>query len=301
MINSMTVTNHRNESLTLELRSPENSGLAVLSVEGIGSPKASISLTDRAGLDGAEYNSARARTRNILISLRYLSKPDVETNRQKTYKYFPLGKEIRIDFDTDSREAYVIGHVESNEADIFSNEAGCMISVLCPESYMYDFYQAVTPFSLVTPLFEFPFSNESLVSPLLEMSEFVTKTEKTVVYNGDAPIGMLLHIHALGSASGVVITNSVTLENITIDSTKLAAIVGSDISLGDDIYISTVNGNKYAKLIRTSNEYNILSCLGSSPTWFQLEKGDNVFAYTATSGLINLQFEIISDVAYEGI
>jgi hypothetical protein len=93
----------------------------------------------------------------------------------------------------------------------------------------------------------------------------------------------------------------VTLEALEIDSDKLISTTGDDILEGDDIWISTVKGNKYAILIRGSTTYNILNCLGIAPPWFQLEKGDNVYAYTADEGLTNLQFEIFNDIAYEGI
>lgn len=301
MINKITVTNHLEESLTMELRSPLDSGFAVSYIEGLGPIKAEINLTERAGIDGSIYNSARAILRNVVITLRFLFVPDIETVRQKSYMYFPLKKRIRLEIETDNRIAYLYGYVESNEPDIFSSEEGCIISILCPDSYLYDILESYTVFSSVTPLFEFPFSNESLVSPLIEFSEIDSETEKTVIYTGDAPIGILLHIHATGSASGFSITNSRTLESLSIDSAKLIATVGADISEGDDFWISTVQGDKYAILIRGGQEYSILNCLGTDPTWFQLERGDNIFAYTATSGLANLQFEIINKIAYEGI
>lgn len=300
-MNTIKVTNHLGESLTLDLRSPEESGLAVLFVEGLGPVKADISLTERAGIDGSLFNSSRGLYRNIVMNLRFMQDPDVATNRRKSYRYFPLKQMIRLDVVAGDREVYVYGYVESNEPNIFSNESGCSISILCPESYLYDIDEAIIVFSSVTALFEFPFSNESLVTPLLELSELIVETEKTVLYEGEASIGMLIHIHANGAASGIVITHTQTLETLSIDSTKLAALVGSDITTGDDIYISTVNGNKYAILIRGATEYNILNCLGSNPTWFQLIRGDNVFAYNATSGLANLEFKITHDVAYEGI
>jgi hypothetical protein len=299
MITEITVTNHLNESLTMELASP--SGLAILYIEGLGPVKTDIALTDRAGLDGAVYNSARGEPRNIVISLKFMPTPNVETNRQLSYKYFPLKRRIKFAIKAGNREAYVYGYVESNEPNIFSNESSCIISILCPNSYLYDVLEQITVFSSVNAVFEFPFSNESLVTPLLEMSELIVETEKTIVYEGDAPIGMLIHIHANGAANNVTITKSDTLETLAIDSTKLAALTGSDIVEGDDFYISTLNGNKYATLIRSSVEWNILNCLGTNPTWFQLEKGDNVFAYTALSGLANLEFKVTNDVAYEGI
>lgn len=300
-MNSIKITNDLGESITIELARPEQSGFAVLYIEGLGPTKANIALTERSTFDGATYNTAKAESRNILFGFQFHNSHDIATTRRNSYKYFPLKRRVKIEVFAGDREAYVYGYVETNEPTIFSKDSGCIISVLCPKSYLYDLDEAITVFSSVTSLFEFPFSNESLVSPLLEISELLLETEKTVLYEGEAPIGILLHIHANGSASGVTFTNSRTLETLAIDSAKLIATVGADITEGDNFYISTVNGNKYAILIRGGTEYNILNCLGADPTWFQLQKGDNIFAYTATSGLVNLEFRITNDVAYEGI
>lgn len=308
MINSIKVTNHLEESLTIELMSPEKSGFIVLSIDGLGPSKADINVTEMSGLDGSSFNSARVGTRNIVLQLQFLHKrsfghpfTSIEYIRQETYKYFPLKKYITIQINADNRRVKAYGYVESNEPDIFSKKEGCVISIICPKSYVYDEFDSVTGFSSVDPLFEFPFSNESLVVPLLEMSDLITETTKNIIYEGDAPIGMLIHIHATGAASGVTLTNTVTLETLSINSTKLIALTGSDIIAGDDFYISTVQGDKYAILIRSSVITNILNTLDSNPAWFMLEGRDNIFAYTATSGLSNLQFEVTNDVAYEGI
>jgi hypothetical protein len=159
----------------------------------------------------------------------------------------------------------------------------------------------ITDFSSVNPLFEFPWSNESLVTSLLEFSELDQETATNIYYLGDAPIGLTIYIHANGAANDVSIINTETLETLAIDSAQLISITGSDIVEGDDIEISTVRGNKYATLTRGSTEYNILNALGQDPTWFQLEKGDNVYAFTADSGITNLQFQIINNIAYEGV
>lgn len=301
MIKNLTVTNHLGESLTIELKSPEQSGFIVLGAEGLGPSKADISLTERAGVDGSLYNSARVTPRNVILLFRFYPGQDIETLRQKSYKYFPIKRNVSLQIETDNRISKGIAYVESNEPDIFSSEEGCSISLLFPDSYLYGDQQQETAFASTDPLFEFPFSNESLVSPLLEFSDLILETTKTIVYEGGPPIGILIQIHATGAASGVSITNSISLDQIVIDSTKLATITGADITAGDNIYISTVKGNKYAILERGATTYNILSCLGSSPSWFQLEKGDNVFALAATSGISNLEFTFYNDVAYEGI
>ncbi len=301
MITAVKTTNHLNESLTLELLRPEQSGFIVLRIDGLGPPKAEISLTERAGVDGSLYNSGRATPRNIVLGLRFYPGQNIETLRQQSYKYFPLNKPITFEIQATNRIAHATAYVEANEPDIFSNEEGCVITLVFPDSYLYDTVASFTVFSFVAPLFEFPWSNESTDDPLLEMGEIDITTTKTVLYEGDVPVGMLIHIHATGAVNDFVLTDTVTLEALEIDSTKLIATTGGDIQAGDDIWISTVKGNKYAILIRSATTYNILNCLGTSPVWFQLDRGDNVYAYTATSGVNNLQFEIFNDIAYEGI
>ena len=301
MITAIKTTNHLNESLTLELMRPEESGFIVLRIDGLGPPKAEISLTERAGIDGSLYNSGRATPRNIVLSLKFYPGQDIEALRQQSYKYFPLNKPIMFEVQAVNRIAHATAYVEANEPDIFSKEEGCVITLMFPDSYLYDTIGSFTVFSSVISKFEFPWSNESTTSPLLEMSELDMNTTKTIFYEGDVSVGMLIHIHATGSASDFTLIETATLETLEIDSAKLISTTGGDITLGDDFWISTVKGNKYAILIRGVTTYNILNCLGTSPPWFQLEKGDNVYAYTASIGLDNLQFEVYNDIAYEGI
>ena len=164
MIEGFIVTNHLGESISIELARPELSGFAVLDVTGLGPSKADINLTEMSGLDGSRYNSARVNSRNIVFTFRFLPKPDIDTTRQNSYKYFPLKRDIDIQIISTNRTAHITANVESNEPDIFSSQEGCVISIMCPEAYLYDIEPAVTVFSSVTPLFEFPFSNESLVT-----------------------------------------------------------------------------------------------------------------------------------------
>ena len=86
-----------------------------------------------------------------------------------------------------------------------------------------------------------------------------------------------------------------------IDSAKLLALTGSGIVVGDEIYISTVRNDKYVLLLRDGEYINILNTLEKRTDWFQLVKGDNIFAYTAEFGLTNLQFKVKNKIVYEGI
>lgn len=304
MIKSITVTNYLGDSIKLELARPELSGFVVESITGLGPGKATINTTEISTTDGSLYNSARAANRNIVIGLKYLWKDSIEDVRQMSYKYFPLKKKLNLVIETDNRISQIDGYVESNDPNIFSNQEGSDISIICPYPFFYsaegDGFQT-TVFSGVEPMFEFPFSNESITDNLLDMGEIQNKTENVVVYNGDVETGVIITIHALGDASGVAIYNVLTREVMRIDTDKLAAFTGEGITAGDDIIISTIQGQKSVSLIRDGVTTNILNCMDKNTDWFVLSKGDNIFTYTAETGTTNLQFKIENRLVYEGV
>lgn len=301
MIKKVTVTNHLGESIAMELRFPEKSGFLIRGIDGLGPPKANINMTEIVTGDGSIYNSSRVGYRNIVFSLDFIDFPTIEETRLRSYKFFPLKRKVRIEVETDNRISEINGYVESNEPNIFSSREGCIVSIICPDPYFYSVNKQFHSFSAVNSLFEFPFSNESLEEDLLEMGDMEIRSSKVVVYPGDASIGIYLFIHATGPASNPEIINERTLQIMSIDSVKLAAITGSDIIAGDDIVISTIRGEKFVYLIRSGQVYNILNALNKNAAWFQLERGDNVFVYTADGISTNLQFRIENRIAYEGV
>lgn len=304
MIKSITVTNYLGDSLVLNLARPEESGFVVKSVTGLGPGTANINTTEVSTNDGGLYNSSRLSTRNIVITLGFLWKDSIEDVRQKSYKYFPIKKKLNLLIETDNRQAEIEGYVETNDPNIFSKEEGADISIICPNPFFYSSGadgSNTTVFYGIDPMFEFPFGNESLYDALLEMGSIQNQHEKVITYNGDAEIGVTITIHAIGEASNITIYNTGTREIMKIDTEKLSALTGSGIIAGDDIVICTVKGNKSIKLLRSGKTTNILNCLDKNADWFQLAKGDNIFAYTAQSGSSNLQFKIDNRVIYEGV
>ena len=306
MIQSLTVTNHLGKSLTLELANPEGTGLVIRSIDGLGPPKASVNMSEVAMMDGSLYNSARVGSRNIVITLSYKPTPPttVESLRQMTYRYFPIKKQVTLRLLTGNREVEIDGYVESNTPNVFSSDSTTQISVVCEDAYFRsagDSGLAVTEFFSVEPRFEFPFGNESTVSSLLEMSDVVNGVERQVLYEGDAEVGMELILRATGAVGTVTIFNVSAQQSLTIDSAKLAAIAGSGIQALDEIFISTRQGAKGMWLLRGGVYTNILNSLGPNPSWLTLSQGENVLAYSATSGVGNLWFEIRSTVLYEGV
>ena len=299
MIKSITATNYLGDSIKLELARPELSGFAVIDVKGLTPGKATINTTEVSTTHGGMFNSARLPSRNIVITLRYLWKDTIEEARQLSYKYFPLMKTVKLLIETDNRQAEVTGYVEGNEAELFTKDQEGDISIICPDPFFYSTEKSTIVFSGIEPMFEFPFSNESLTEPLLEFGTLNNYREKSIVYEGE--VGVTITIHALDAISNISIYNTGTRETMRIDTDKLAAFTGSGIVAGDDITICTVAGSKSVKLSRGGVVTNILNCIDRDSDWFKLAKGDNVFAYVAESGINNIQFSIEHNVVYEGL
>ena len=123
MIKSITITNHVNESYEITLTRPDLSGFLISRIDGLGPPKAEIGLIDLATNDGGRYNSAKVVPRNITIDIIFHDNEaglSIEELRQKSYKYFPIKKQIKFMIETDERICETYGYVESNEPEIFS-------------------------------------------------------------------------------------------------------------------------------------------------------------------------------------
>ena len=307
MIKSITVTNYLGDKLKLELTRPERSGFAVKSITGLGPGKANISTSEMSTTDGGLYNSSRLPVRNIVLSLEFLWGSSIEDTRQKSYRYFPIKRQVTLLLETDNRMVEISGYVESNEPTIFSKNEGSEISIICPDPYFYSVGEKgiiSTEFYGTESLFEFPFSNESLTDSLIEMGSISQITERTLVYEGDTDIGIVITINATGEANNVSIIHRVgsSMGVMRIDTEKLKLSTGSIIKAGDQIIISTMKGNKYIKLIRDGETKSILNCLDRNVEWFQLVRGENVFTYTADGvGVHNLNISIKSQVRYEGV
>lgn len=307
MIYSIVVTNYLGDRIKLELGKPDVSGFLIKSITGLGPAKANVNTTEVSTNDGSLFNSARLSQRNIVLDMVFINTvygESIEDLRQKSYKYFPLKKSVELTIETDNRYVKTTGYVESNEPNIFSSQEGTQISIICPDPYFYSAGEDgnnVTNFYSIDPMFEFPFSNESLDEPLLVFGEIQIKTEGVITYHGDSEIGVMIYIHAIGPATNINIYNTETREVMRINTEKISSLTGKGIVASDDIVINTAKGEKSITLIREGVSYNILNCLDKNTDWFMLAKGDNIFAFTADSGVTNLQFRVENKVTYEGV
>lgn len=245
--------------------------------------------------------------------------PSIEDNRQLSYKYFPIKKPLRFEIETENRTCYIEGYVESNEPNIFSNFEETDITILCPKPYFISTVPEETVFYGMAPRFEFLVNsdgdpipeeedskyycldNNHLTEPRIELGSIEEKTYNSVPYSGDAEVGIIITMHALGTVRNVDIYNTITRDHMHIDTDKIEQKTGHPIINRDDIIINTIDGEKSITLLREGQSYNILNCVNRDADWFQLAKGDNLIAYTAEVGSEYLQFTMSHNVLYEGV
>lgn len=301
MIESLTVTNPKGESLTLELTRPELSGIIIQGITGLGPVKATVNTSDIATSDGSLFNSIRASSRNIVFTLVPMSAPLVEYTRHKIYKYFPLKGRVRLDIKTDYRSVYTYGYVESNEPNIFSEMETVQISIVCTDPYFREKQTSASAFYGVEPLLEFPFSNEDPVEKKIEISRLRLDSRAIIEYDGDAETGGLIVFHANNLVRNIVLQNTFTLERLEIDTDMIKTISGFDFNSGDEIVISTIPGDLYARLLRNGKYTNVISALGKDSDFLRLTPGTNIFAFDAEEGRDSLIITFKYNKAYGGI
>lgn len=306
MIKKITITTYRGDVLTLDLFDPiASEGFLVNEITGLGPVKANINTTSMSSSDGARFNSSRMQSRNIVFNFTFMTNDDdIEAVRIKSYLYFPLKREIKILVETDHRVGEITGYIESNEPNIFSEQEGCQISVICPDPYFYSPNNDLIAFSGVTPAFQFPMHKDIGDYDHIIMGELERYTEKVFEYTGDVESGMTFVLNFKNEARNVSIhkiEHNEIVGSMVIDTDKLVALTGQPFIDGDVLTITTSSGNKKVILNRNGDDINILNCVNRDAVWFQLSHGTNVFSYAADIGESDIWFKIYSRVIYEGM
>lgn len=231
---------------------------------------------------------------------------DIEQSRHKSYDFFHIKQPVTLIFETDEKTVKIIGYVQENQPGIFSDAEETQIDIVCPDPWFYEMESTETIFSGIEPLFEFPFSNESLSQKLLIMGEIHDDIIATFNYRGDIPVGFVAEIYFLGPAKGIKIIDGKTNETLRIDEAALWEIAGIKekdraFKYGDYILVSTVPNVKGCWFVRDTISYDVLNAVLRDSDWPMIHPGENVLAYFADERIENIQFKITYDVAYEGL
>lgn len=280
---TLKVKNHKEDILNLTA----SKDYTVYKIEGLQPPQVTIATAKKAVSDGSTINRLSVENRNIVIYMTI--EGDVEANRIKLYKYFPLKQYVTIYFENGVRDVSIEGVVELIECDLFTNRQVAQISLICPQPYFKSADDLITYFSSIESLFEFEFS---IPEEGIEFSAIKTAERKAIVNTGDVENGIIIDLYATGAVSKPVIYDVLNRTYIRLN---------CDLQANDQIIINTNVDNKAITLIRDGETSNAMGYMTPDSKWLILNSGDNVFTYGAESGSENLQVTFTTALLYGGV
>lgn len=240
----------------------------VKDVTGLGPVQATISSSNSAGQDGVAIQSSRLGSRNIVMKIGY--HPDYQQNntvqslRRDLYSYFAPKREVRLRFyNDDYSDVQIVGTVESHEPVIFSKDPEVSISIICEDSY----FQALKA---------------------VEINGF-NNSEVFPSFIGTGSSGFYFELYVTRSISSVSLECS---PNETI-------VYTGPMIAGDLLQISTVKGNKYARLTREGSTESVLD--GISGSMNMVFNTITQSFYVRIAGASDITFRLTHTPTYIGI
>lgn len=265
---TLEIENIKNEIVTL---TQNESNYQVFQIDGLNPPKAQINLSNVAGLDGAQFNSSKLETRNIVIYIKING--DVEKNRLYLNTFFSTKQWCKIYYKNNSRNVYIEGYVESNDYTSFTINEIMQVSIICPNPYFKAVDEIVDDISKSVAAFHFPFSIN--IGDPIPFSTLDTSKVTNVYNDSESETGVIIEADFYGSVNSLTIRNTDTGELFNLN----YAFVN-----GDQVIVDTNKGEKSITLIRDGVKTNIFTAIRKGSTFFQLSIGDNFFGYLADNG-----------------
>lgn len=260
MLTVVEVKNRQGLLLNLPLED-ESSGLIIEKIEGLDPVEATLVSTSFAGLDGAQYQSARREPRNIKIKLEIV--PDYITEsvrdvRKRLYQFFmPKSKvDLRFRMSTgigdggifDDLVVDIVGRVETCTSPMFEEEPFINISLMC---------------------FDPDFLDPELV--VVEANSTSGQEEILVDYAGTVETGLLFTFLPTD------VTGEITIYHRPPDG-LLHSMEYRDTLLANDILkIGTSVGDKHVTRTRAGVDSPFLHVLSPYSPWLELQPGENYF------------------------
>lgn len=274
-------------------------------IQGLGPAPATINTSELALVDGAQFNSSKLQMRTLSIA--FAIERNVAQSRIAAFKVVRPKHKVRAYYESETRNVYIDGYVESVSVTYYDMKQVCTVVVLCTQPYWRVAQAVIDEISSVTALFHFPFASTgpivSAIAMLTEdMHELLTEdslnivtddvtTEdepKEIVFgnidplvsidipnNGDAETGIIIELQAYGPVS-----------NPKVYDYETGAFIGVNFNMqaGDLITINTQTGEKSVTLLRDGVTSNIFNSLMQGITWLQLPFGGGVYAHQVASG-----------------
>ena len=273
--------NYRGEKMTFS-RTPR---MWIESISGLGADY-EVTTSKNSGQDGENYTGATASKRNIVMVLD-VPKRRMDDVKDRLYSFFQprsVGILYYYSGNIARKTRYYVESIEPEESGLVRT---ITISLICPDPKFYALTDNLTELAVWEGLIEWPLE-------IIEPFEVTRKINSLIgnVYNPSAvPMGLTVTFRASGTVVNPSLYDVNRQELMQVNTTMHA---------GDQIVITTADGNKHVKLISGGVTSNINNLMAYPPHWLKAYQGDNLFRYNADSGIDSLSVSILSTQAYWG-
>jgi len=273
--------NYLGEKMTFS-RTPK---MWIESVSGLGADY-EVMTSKNSGQDGENYAGATAPKRNIVMVLD-VPKRRMDDTKDRLYSFFQprsVGILYYYSGNIARKTRYYVESIEPEESGLVRT---ITISLICPDPKFYALTDNLTELAVWEGMIEWPLE-------IIEPFEVTRKANSLIgnVYNPSAvPMGLTATFRVSGTVTNPSLYDVNRQELMQVNTTMHA---------GDQIVITTADGNKRVKLISGGVESNINNLMAYPPHWLQAQQGDNLYRYNADSGIDSLSVSILSTQAYWG-
>lgn len=286
---SLTFTNERGKEFTLSPAIDMTTPYAIVDIDGINPPKATINTSQLALIDGAQFNSAKLEMRTINVA--FVIQDDAEASRVSVYDVLKTKHPIAVRYTSSTRDVRVDGYVESIEVDYGGNPQQVSVAILCPYPYWQAAQSIVSDLSSVIGLFHFPFA--STETPEIVFGYIDPVISIDVENGGDIETGIVIELYASEAITNPRVIDYETGDFIQLDMTMEPA---------DLVTIDTRVGHKTATLLRAGESVSVFNAVAKGSTWLQLAIGGSTYTYTVEGGAATgLSVKITHTNIYEGV
>lgn len=282
---SLILENKHGDQLKFGMGSP----FTIQEIQGLNPPDADINTSQIALIDGAKYNGAKVKMRqlNIAFAIEY----SASKNRIEVYNVLKSKQPIRMYYTGDYRDVYIDGYIQSIDISYFSMKQVVTCSILCPSPYFMAAQTIINEIKNIVSVFHFPFS--STEEPQIVFGYYSNDVGVTIENDGDIECGLIIELYARSPVTNPKIFNYVTQDYIGVNYTMETA---------DLITIDTRKGYKTITLLRRGEEINLFNYVMQGSTWLQLEASGSTYVYEVASGLLgDLLVTFKHSDLYEGV
>ena len=283
LVEKLTYLNEKGQSVEFSVWSP----FFCSEITGIDGIKNNIYTSKGAGQDGVTVTGDSLDIRDIAVQ--GTVRGDTEKNRLILLAIVNPKLKAKLIYVNAGVEKYIDCKVE--KAPTITKEAfpKFLVSFFCPNPYWQDTTEAKAEIASWIGGFSFPLE---LVTGGIEMGTRSPSLIVNVNNKGDVECGMTVQFTAEATLTNPSILNVTTGEYIKILKTMVA---------GEVLTVTTHFGNKKVTSALngvTTNAFNFID-LGS--TFMQLNVGDNLLKYDASTNVANLTVVIYYVPAYLGV